>query len=665
MKKLIATLLTVAMLLSMVGCMDSTQNLPSGSLQTTGTMEPETLETEPAYATEHTVTTVPVQTETLVTEPVETDPVITEPVVTEPIVTEPQETQPQETEPAPTQPTESEATEPEDDMLVRVSEYLPQAAQNLRYATEDNFTGKQLYDFSEAYLRYGTVKRLANVCLELEKQGIGVLIWDAFRPLSTQAMLWEICPDPTFVSNPVTGTCSHSRGSAVDLTLVDLETGALLEMPSDHDDFSALGDHDYSDCSETAAANARLLRSVMEKYGFKSYSEEWWHYSDKDSYDKETYFDPAMDTLWYATCLNFMSLRKRADVSAKSIDRIYPNETLELLGWSEYFALVNYNGKKGYVLSNYIKPVDVDFKNFLDTVEYTTVYTYEMMLDDVAAFAQKYPDHVVVEIIGYSELGRELPVLRIGNPEAKEHVLLHASIHGNEYVTTWVLMALVDYWLDHGILGYGDVCYHIIPMVNPDGVTTAQTQKLTDLQKEIYQRDLQLGLTDLSMEEYAQNWKANGLGVDLNRNFDAGWETTNYTDLPSFALYAGEEPFSAAEAKALRDYTLRYEFGATISYHTMGSKIFCQYGENASTNSKSRKLARVIYEISGYSPIDDAAIGVDAGGYKDWCIDKLSIPSLTVEIGCTRPVDPDREMYSIFYRNISVLPAVAIWVQNN
>lgn len=193
----------------------------------------------------------------------------------------------------PTEPPTEEPTEPpEEDELVRVRDYIPGIREELAYATEGNFTGQQIYDFYNAYLRYGTVKKLAAVSAELEEQGLGILIWDGFRPVSAQVALWDICPDPKYVSHPVTGTRAHCRGNAVDLTLVDLETGEKLEMPTGFDDFSALADRNYGDCTETAAENARLLETVMKKHGFKPYSAEWWHYTDTQSYPVEEAFQP-------------------------------------------------------------------------------------------------------------------------------------------------------------------------------------------------------------------------------------------------------------------------------------------------------------------------------------------------------------------------------------
>lgn len=197
-----------------------------------------------------------------------------------------------ETAPVETEPTEPQLEEPQEDAFVRVLDYLPEASQELMYATDRNFTGQRIYDFTEAYLRYGTVKKLALVAAELEQQGLYLKIWDGFRPVSAQFQLWEICPNPTYVANPNTGCSSHSRGNTVDLTLVDAQ-GREIEMPTGFDDFSALADRNYSDCTETAAANARLLQDAMEKHGFSAYFGEWWHFSDTQTYPVEEIFEPA------------------------------------------------------------------------------------------------------------------------------------------------------------------------------------------------------------------------------------------------------------------------------------------------------------------------------------------------------------------------------------
>lgn len=190
-------------------------------------------------------------------------------------------------------PTPSPPPEPADGALVHLQDYIPNVRVALAYATSDNFTGTQIYDFTSAYLRYGTAKKLAAASAELAEMGLGLLVWDAFRPANAQARLWEAYPDPAYVSPPGTGYRAHCRGSAVDLTLVALATGEALPMPTGFDDFSPLADRDYSDCAAEEAENARLLEQVMARHGFAPYEAEWWHYSDTTEHPIEEHFDPA------------------------------------------------------------------------------------------------------------------------------------------------------------------------------------------------------------------------------------------------------------------------------------------------------------------------------------------------------------------------------------
>lgn len=190
--------------------------------------------------------------------------------------------QPSVTEPPP---------EPAAEAFVPVADYIPDIRVDLRYATADNFTGEVIYPFTDAYLRYGTVKKLAAAQESLQAQGYGLLVWDAFRPVPAQFALWEICPDSRYVADPNKGFSSHSRGNTVDVTLVSLDGGAV-SMPTDFDDFSAKADRDYSDVDGEAASHAAVLERAMTEAGFRPYSGEWWHFSDAERYDVETAFAP-------------------------------------------------------------------------------------------------------------------------------------------------------------------------------------------------------------------------------------------------------------------------------------------------------------------------------------------------------------------------------------
>lgn len=261
----------------------------------------------------------------------------------------PEATLPPETVPPTTLPQVLEFLpdrEPEDDQLVKVSDYIPGIYQELPYATENNFTGETIYSFSHAYLRYGTVKKLAQVQSALEDRGLSLKIWDGFRPVSAQWKLWEICPDPAYVCDPTKGYSSHSRGNTVDITLVDL-LGNAQEMPTGFDDFPPLADRDYSDCPETAAENARFLEETMKKYGFTGYFMEWWHFSDTESYDVAEAFCPREPQPQAVTSESpFLS---GPSWEAEILAWIIPGEAVTLHAQDGDFFLVSYKGTWGYV----------------------------------------------------------------------------------------------------------------------------------------------------------------------------------------------------------------------------------------------------------------------------------------------------------------------------
>ncbi len=163
--------------------------------------------------------------------------------------------------------------------LVDIKDVSPHIIVDMKYATEDNFTKKRLYDSNTCFLRKSTAAKLDAVQKKLEGLNLGLKVWDCYRPLAIQRVLWTILPDERYVANPETGS-RHNRASAVDVTLVDSQ-GKELQMPTGFDDFSVRADHHYQDLPEQAIRNRELLKGLMEKAGFIPLTEEWWHYDDE------------------------------------------------------------------------------------------------------------------------------------------------------------------------------------------------------------------------------------------------------------------------------------------------------------------------------------------------------------------------------------------------
>ena len=163
--------------------------------------------------------------------------------------------------------------------IVDMKQVSPHIIVDMKYATEDNFTKKRLYDSNTCFLRKPTAIKLDAVQKELETMNLGLKVWDCYRPLAVQQILWTILPDERYVADPKTGS-RHNRASSVDVTLVDAH-GKELQMPTGFDDFGPRTHHHYQDLPDQAIRNRELLKSLMEKAGFIPLPEEWWHYDDE------------------------------------------------------------------------------------------------------------------------------------------------------------------------------------------------------------------------------------------------------------------------------------------------------------------------------------------------------------------------------------------------
>ncbi len=168
-----------------------------------------------------------------------------------------------------------------DAAFVSLQRHIPGILIHLRYATTHNFTHKVLYHHPKALLRKQPAEALKKVQEELNKRGLGLKIYDAYRPFSVSCLLWQHATDRRYVANPKRGS-HHNRGTAVDLTIVQLGTGNELNMGTDFDNFTDTAHHSFVHLPAEALANRRLLKNIMWKHGFNFVPTEWWHYHWRD-----------------------------------------------------------------------------------------------------------------------------------------------------------------------------------------------------------------------------------------------------------------------------------------------------------------------------------------------------------------------------------------------
>lgn len=166
---------------------------------------------------------------------------------------------------------------------------------DIRYATTNNFTKRQLYPFPAAYLHADAYRALVRVNQQLQARGLALKIYDGYRPLSVQQRMWDLIRDERYVSNPAANRGRHTRGTAVDVTLVD-QDGDELPMPSGFDDFSERAHRDYAGGTEEQRKNRALLERVMAANGFIPYPYEWWHF-DLNNWEAYPVLDISFDEI--------------------------------------------------------------------------------------------------------------------------------------------------------------------------------------------------------------------------------------------------------------------------------------------------------------------------------------------------------------------------------
>jgi D-alanyl-D-alanine dipeptidase len=164
--------------------------------------------------------------------------------------------------------------------MVELKKLIPNIRYELRYATKNNFMKRKMYPGNTAntFLRLPAARSLKAVQDELNAKGLGVKVWDAYRPYSVTEQFWELVKDERYVADPRKGS-GHNRGIAIDLTIFNLQTGTELDMGTGFDNFSDSAHHNFNHLPAEVLHNRQLLKATMEKNGFIPFDNEWWHYS--------------------------------------------------------------------------------------------------------------------------------------------------------------------------------------------------------------------------------------------------------------------------------------------------------------------------------------------------------------------------------------------------
>lgn len=151
-------------------------------------------------------------------------------------------------------------------------------ALDMKYASDDNFTKKQIYPCERCFLRPELADKIRTIQKDIQKRyGWSLKLYDCYRPRPAQQRLWDIVPNASYVTPPHKGSM-HNRGLALDVSIIG-EDGIEWDFGSPFDSFSKKSHTDYLDHSDEVLKNRKILKKLMELHGLRGIRTEWWHYS--------------------------------------------------------------------------------------------------------------------------------------------------------------------------------------------------------------------------------------------------------------------------------------------------------------------------------------------------------------------------------------------------
>ncbi|CQR46519.1 Gamma-D-glutamyl-L-diamino acid endopeptidase 1 [Paraliobacillus sp. PM-2] len=262
------------------------------------------------------------------------------------------------------------------------------------------------------------------------------------------------------------------------------------------------------------------------------------------------------------------------------------------------------------------------------------VYTYEQMCLDCNRLMDRYPSLISMKTIGYSVGKRKLIAIKLGKGEDK--IFINGAHHAREWLTTTLLMDIIETYAEatnstsafetDKIKEILNQCsFWFVPMVNPDGVTLAQSGYRSFKHKDLL-IEWNKGSYDFS------SWKANIRGVDLNRQYPADWETIQSDPgIRSCENFKGYEPLSEPESLAIYQFVQSQSIKLAAAYHSSGEEIFWKYKSETELEKRSKEIALQLANVTGYKLIYPSE-NPSGGGFTDWFISYYQRPSFTIEI---------------------------------
>lgn len=302
--------------------------------------------------------------------------------------------------------------------------------------------------------------------------------------------------------------------------------------------------------------------------------------------------------------------------------------------------------------SDNLEIADTFEQEIVDTTNHT--YSFHEMEADILALSIRYPELISYQSVGMSVDSRNIWLVTMGNPDAPKAIYVQAGIHGREWMNCWLVMKQ----LEAMCITYGDypiwdqICFYIIPMVNPDGITISQfgISAINDV-------NLRTKLYKMNGASWPRLWKANANGVDLNRNFSVGWGAVVSTASPGALNYNGLAYNTEPEVIAVINAFTSRKFEIAITYHSMEGAVYWNIGQSGDLYDKTQLLASRVSRITGYRlGVQSVVHGLDY----NWMIFDQQTPTVLIETGTVACPLPYSQWNELWTRNKDLLIQLAV-----
>ena len=335
-------------------------------------------------------------------------------------------------------------------------------------------------------------------------------------------------------------------------------------------------------------------------------------------------------------------------------------------------------------LSEYLTEMPADGASICSTK--STLYSYDQMVKDLYFLTVRYGEYISMGVIGNTMDQRAIYQAVIGNANATKHIVIYYALDATDSIDTVLAMNQLEVYCkarkngtaykSHSIDSiFEDVCIHVIPMANPDGVAVNQygldalrTDEARASVQAAYDADVAAGRTTEPIESYLKTYIANAAGVDLGCNFDIGWEEyTSGPETPSASGYKGTAPFSEVESQAIANLVDSVSTAAVIGYGTAGNEIRYDYeydgpaeqGVSNVTDIGGESLATSLGAKTGYEAVVTPKFDErNAGGASQYFLHVKQIPAVTVKTGSGEPPLDETQMSSIWSANSEILQMI-------